>query len=292
MNKILAALRFLFRKRLKLSSDVINTRVKGLQYQLSNEQAANYNEVVSNVSSGEATTDIHPLFFTKISWHLIENLNDYLEDPIDGEILNTIVHQSEHITLLKEVDSTAELTVKSNVWSIAPHKKGTKMVVRFEYYSKNELVAIEYSGGLLFGVKCIGEAQSRGDIPRTQKIESPSLWEELIDIDKSLPYDYAEKADIDAPIHTNPTFAKSIGLPDIIVQGTCTFAKSVNVILDKELNNSIGKIKSVSAKFTGMVVPPDRIRVRVLKKEKGVLYFDVINKKNSSVIKGGQITLK
>lgn len=291
MNKIIAAIRFLFRQRLKLSSDAIDTKIKDIQYLLSNEQVTNYNKAVGKISSDETTTDIHPLFYTKISWHLIENLNDYLEKPIDDKLLKTIVHQSEHITFLKEVNPTAELTVQSKLWSITPHKKGTKMLTRFEYYSENELVAIEYSGGLLFGVKCIGKGQSLGEIPQTEKIEGSSIWDETIEIDKSLPYDYAKKAEIDAPIHTDPKFAKAIGLPDIILQGTCTFAKAVNVILNKELNNDIGKIKSVSTKFTGMVVPPDRIAVRLLKREKGVLYFDVVNKKNSHVIKGGQIIL-
>ena len=78
---------------------------------------------------------------------------------------------------------------------------------------------------------------------------------------------YAKKAEIDAPIHTNPKFAKSIGLPDIILQGTCTFAKSVSLILLKELNNEAKQIKSVAAKFTGMIVPPNKITVRLLKKE-------------------------
>lgn len=291
MNKIIAAIRFLFRRRLKLSSDAIETGIKDIPYLVSEEQVTNYSEAVGKISANAKTTDIHPLFYTKISWHLIEHLNDYLDKPIDDKLLKTIVHQSEHITFLKKVSPAAELTVKSKLWSITPHKKGTKLLTRFEYYSENELVVIEYAGGLLFGVKCIGNGQSLGEIPRTEKIDVSSIWEETIEIDKRLPYDYAKKAEIDAPIHTDPKFAKSIGLPDIILQGTCTFAKSVNVLLNKELDNDIGKIKSVSTKFTGMVVPPDIVTVRLLKREAGILYFDVINKKNSPVLKGGQIVL-
>jgi len=252
---------------------------------------ANYNDVVANIPAKEIVKSLHPLFYTKISWKIIENLNTYLEEPIDDKILKTIVHQSEYITFQKEIDAPAELVVKSKIWSISPHKRGTKMLIRFDYYSDNELVATEYSGGLLFGVKCIGKGQSFGEIPETSKIVEPAIWKETIKIDKNLPYCYAKKAEIDAPIHTNPQFAKSIGLHDIILQGTCTFAKSVNVILSKELGNEMSKIKSVSAKFTGMVVPPNFITVRLLKKDKKILYFDVFNNKNKAVIKGGQILL-
>ncbi|MEN8122578.1 MAG: MaoC/PaaZ C-terminal domain-containing protein [Bacteroidota bacterium] len=289
MNKIIAAIRFIFRQRLKISSDVIDTEIKDFNYLLTNESVSNYNEVVANIPADLKTKGLHPLYYTKISWKIIENLNNYLEVPIEDKILKTIVHQSEHIIFNNEAEINSDLTVKSKIWSIKPHKKGTKMLIRFEYYSGNELVATEYSGGLLFGVKCIGKGQSLGQIPQTDKIEGSAIWKDTIEIDEKLPYTYAKKAEIDAPIHTNPKFAKSIGLPDIILQGTCTFAKTVNLIVSKELENDLNQIKSVSAKFTGMVIPPNFITVRLLKKDKKILYFDVLNKKGEAVIKGGQI---
>ena len=291
MNKLIASIRFFFRRRLKISSNAIGTEIRDFHYSLTAESVANYNEAVENIPANMRVKGLHPLFYTKISWQIIENLNAHLEVPIDDKILKTIVHQSEFITFYKEVGDSTQLTVKSKIWSISPHKKGTKMLIRFEYYSDNELVATEYSGGLLFGVKCMGKGQSLGEVPQTIKIEKSAIWEETIEIDKDLPYTYAKKAEIDAPIHTNPKFARSIGLPDIILQGTCAFAKSVNVILSKELDNNVSIVKSVSAKFTGMVVPPNNITVRLLKKEKESLYFDVVNKKGEAVIKGGQVLL-
>ncbi len=292
MRKIIAAIRFLFRPRLEISSDSIKINIKDVQYLITKEDVVSYNDAVTNGIEDDAFVGLHPLFYTKISWHIIESLNKYLEKPIDNEILKTIVHQSESITFYEEVAIPTQLVVKSKIWSISPHKKGTKMLIRFDYYANNELLATEYSGGLMFGVKCKGKKQSLGELAQTTKIdEQQPLWEESVNIDKNLPYTYAEKAEIDAPIHTNPKFAKSIGLPDIILQGTCTFAKSVNVLLSKELNNDIKQIKSVSAKFTGMVVPPNIITVRLLKKDKKTLYFDVINNKGEAAIKGGEILL-
>lgn len=292
MNKIITAIRFIFRRRLKISSNVIDTEIKDFHYLLTNERVTNYNEVVANNSANEMLTGLHPLFYTKISWKIIENLNAYLEVPIDDKIFKTIVHQSEYITFFKEVGNTAELLVKSKIWSIDPHKKGTKMLIRFDYYLNNELVATEYSGGLMFGVRCVGKGQSLGEVPKTIKMEEAAIWKESIDVNKDLPYTYAKKAEIDAPIHTNPEFARSIGLPDIVLQGTCTFAKSMNVILSKEFSDDMSKINSISAKFTGMVVPPNQITVRLLKKDENLLYFDVLNKKGEAVIKGGQVMLK
>jgi acyl dehydratase len=122
-------------------------------------------------------------------------------------------------------------------------------------------------------------------------MDEAALEKYTLHVDRDLPYAYAKKAQIDAPIHTDPGFANSIGLPDIILQGTCTLAKSVNSILTGLGWLSPGDIKRVSAKFTGMVVPPADLAVRILKKEVDRIHFDVVNEKGAGVIKGGQIIL-
>jgi hypothetical protein len=293
LKKIHTALRFLLRRRLKINSDIIQTKIKDFNYFIDKDNIKNYNDAVRNNDIASLIDDqnIHPLFYTKISWQIIESLNKYLDRPIDKSILKTIVHQSEHIIYHKSIKAPTDLTVKSRLWNLSKHKKGTKMLIRFDYYANKELVATEYSGGLLFGVKLLGQGKSLGKLPETKRIDQSHIWQETINIDKDLPYTYAKKAEIDAPIHTNPKFAKSIGLPDIILQGTCTFAKAVNLILLKELDNNPERIKSVAAKFTGMIVLPNKITVRLLKREKKLLYFDVTNNKNEAVIKGGEILL-
>lgn len=293
-RKIKIRIRFLFRQRLTVSSSFVFAKIIDTDFSVDINDIEKYNDAVKNDNQQAASKEemIHPLFFTKISWQIIENLNEFLEVPIDAEILKTIVHLSEHITLHAELKRPAEINVQSKIWSVKEHKKGTKILIKFDYYSDNELIATEFSGGLLFGVKCKGESQSMGVLPVSERINLPKIWEKKITIKSSLPYTYAEKTQIDADIHTNPKFAKSIGLPDIILQGTCTFAKAVNLILAEEFETNSYQIKSVSAKFTGMLVVPNKINVRLLKKENKILKFDVLNKKGKSVIKGGEILIK
>lgn len=292
MYKISSLVRLLFRKRLKISSSVIHTNIKDFEFKINQKEAKNYNDAVKNGDKSVFKKDLHSLFYTQISWQIIENLNDYLITKIDNEILKTIIHLSEQFHYYKKIDVPQILTVKSKIWSVSPHKKGTKIIIKFAYYCDEELVAIEYSGGLLFGVRCIGKAQNHEKIPKTKIVEESPVWIKTISIDKELPFIYANKANIDAPIHTDSKFAKSIGLPNNILQGTCTFAKSLELIFDKEFITDLDQIKSVSSKFTGMVVPPNKITVRLLKKEINALYFDVLNNKKETVIKGGQILFK
>ena len=79
-------------------------------------------------------------------------------------------------------------------------------------------------------------------------------------------------------------------MPDIILQGTCVFAKSVNTIINDNIKEEV-KIKSVSAKFTGMTLTPNNITVKINSKTKEQILFSVFNNKNEAVIQGGEIRL-
>lgn len=296
IKRISHILRFIFGKKLKISSDIFHTEIKDSYYSVNEEDVHNFYEAVRNTSDDfkgfNKNDSIHSLFFTKISWKIIENLNDYLEIPIDPKILKTIVHQSEYFRYFNAFKIPGKIKVKSKIWQIQSHRKGTNILINFDYYSDDQLIASEYSGGLLFGVKYIGENQNFEEIPNINNNSDKILWQKQAKIDSDLSYLYAEKAEIDAPIHTDPTFAKSLGLPDIILQGTCTLAKSINLIVSENSFFKQDEIESISGRFSGILVPPDNITVRVFTDNKQMIIFDVINDSGEVVIKGGHIKYK
>ncbi len=288
LTQLLAAIRFLFRKRLTISTDVIDYQVRDFSYQLTPQNIQDYNDVVKNGKSQFAPIQ-NPVFFCKITWQILEKLEQFIEQPFDKALLLNLVHQSEVITNYQPLNPESKITVKSRIWSITAARKGTKMVVKFEFYEGDKLIASSFSTGILYGVKCNGEARSLGDVPKTKRINKEPIWTESITVDRNLPFEYATKAEIDAGIHTDEAFAKSIGLPDIILQGTCSFAKAIEKITEKELSNREFKLHSVSTKFTGMLVPPNNLTVRLLDKDQNTFYFDVLNQSGDAVLRGGQL---
>ncbi len=282
-QQILASLRFLLRRRLSISSESIETKVRSYHFSISEEKSEQFNQVVAGKNNG-----IHPLYLTKISWHVIKNLNDFLDNKLDPRLLKMLVHLSDHFEVFSALELDKKYEVKSSLCLIAPHKKGTRLTVKFDYFSDDQLVVTEHTTGLLYGVKCIDGKRQFGELPKIKRENERVVWTRNIPITYRLPYQYAEKAEIDAPIHTNPTFAKSIGLPDIILQGTCTFAIAVSLILDEYLPTDI-RINTTSVNFTGMLLVANEISVRVLYKSESKVVFDVLNKELKAVIKGGVI---
>ena len=66
-------------------------------------------------------------------------------------------------------------------------------------------------------------------------------------------------------------------------------AKSASTIIENNLNENKLQIKSVSAKFTGMTVTPNKLKVKISKKNTNQILFNVYNNKNEAVIRGGEI---
>jgi len=282
-------MRFRFRERLHISANTIETRVKDYYFTITRQAADDFRTVVDEASATQAGIDpIHPLYLARISWHIVENLNKYLDQPIEPKLLKTLVHLSDDLEYKDALEYDKKYRVKSCLCLLAPHKKGTRLTIRFEYFQDDRLVAVEHTTGILFGVECIGSGRQAGEIPSQSRVTGKPIWIKTLSIDERLPYSYAAKAGIDAPIHTDPEFAKSIGLPGIILQGTCTFAKAVSVILNEpEFSSEV--VTGLSANFTGMLVPPNEISVRVLFHSDERLVFDVLDKDGQAVIKGGNL---
>ena len=111
----------------------------------------------------------------------------------------------------------------------------------------------------------------------------------------TFPNIYDGCANISSPIHTSPNFAKSLGLPDIILHGTATLAIAVKELTAHyDLNPS--QMTHLASKFTGMVIPGKNITLRVLKKEeadnKQRIDFEVLNEDGEAALKGGHIAVQ
>ena len=93
------------------------------------------------------------------------------------------------------------------------------------------------------------------------------LWERRIPIDAMRPYLYDGCTGIFFAIHTSRRFARQVGLPGIILQGTATLAYGVREMINREAGADPLRLKTVSCRFTGMVFPGTSICVQLLSRK-------------------------
>ena len=236
-----------------------------------------------------------PMFSVAVTWQIVENLGKMIEtDDFPIEFLRTQVHYSEFLEFHTPIKPADELTIHGVIAAILPHRAGTHVVLRFEAFNQHgQPVFTEYFGGIMRGVECVdggagGEALP--DIPDAPEIRSNG-WEQLISIDALRAHLYDGCANIHFPIHTSRRFARKVGLPGILLQGTATLAFAARELINRNAHGDPCSLLALGCRFTGMVFPGTDIRVQLLScVENGQhsdLFFRVLGDQDQVVIKDG-----
>ncbi len=234
------------------------------------------------------------MFAVACTWPISERIWEFIDNKnFPFEIIQTQVHYTEHLYFHKPIQPDDTLSIKGHIACIMPHRAGTVIVMRFDAFDNlSQPVFTEHIGGLFRGVQCVDEGKGKNDIPQQlspHSIAEP-LWERSIVIDRMRPYIYDGCTNIHFPIHTSKAFAKMVGLPDILLQGTATLAYAAREIVNHEIAGNAHKLKELSCRFTGMMIPPGDIHIVMLsrkKENKNIHCFFEVNGNNGRIISNG-----
>lgn len=286
---------------MQISSNFVGTRLRTYQTRITWRDTMNYAAATGDdnpVYFDDERADgivAPPMFAVAATWPIIENLPQYLEtSDFPREILLTQVHYSEHIRFHRPIRPEDELTIKGHIAAILPHRAGTHIVTRFDAFDRNEKpVFSEHTGAMMRGVACSGGGKGEANLPGTpERVEGGRpQWQSRIKIDPLLPFVYDGCTHIVFPIHTSKKFARKVGLPGIILQGTATLALAARELIKREAAANPLRLKEIYGRFSGMVLPGSDIHLKVYKNDSGAavgqIFFDVINAEGKKAIRGG-----
>ncbi len=291
---------------MNLTSDFVGVTLKEYTCRINTRQIMNYAAAIGTADpcyfNDEQPEGIiaPPLFPVAMTWPIIENITDYIESAgFPKEILLTQVHYSEHLSIHRPVAPGSNIKIRGIIAAILPHRAGTHVVIRFDTTddSGNRLFT-EHIGAMMRGVLCTDGGKGSEGLPAVplHPETSVALWESVIPINFLAPFIYDGCANIHFPIHTSVKFARQVGLPGIIHQGTATLALAVQDILNREAGGDSRRLDSVYCLFTGMVIPGAAIRVLLTGRNKGHdatdIFFTVLNAEEKQAIRDGHIRLK
>jgi len=209
-----------------------------------------------------------PMFAVAFTWPVMEGFQAYLREHLPAEILGRVVHAAEHLSFSRPVRPGDKLHATAGVISVEPVSAGSLAVLKIEVVdSRNTPVFTEEAGFLFRGVSLSGEKkviQPPASWPQTDEGDSVS-WEKRIRVARSAPWIYDGCTNIVFPIHTSVDFARSVGLPDIILQGSATLALAAREVAEYVAEGEPEAIEELACRFTGMVIPETSIRFQLLK---------------------------
>ncbi len=291
---------------MQINSDLVGLKLKEYTTEVDWRQTTNYAAAVRDLNpryfddEQPAGLVAQPMFAAAVSWPVISNITAYIDlgGAVAG-VLHTMVHYTEYLHFHRPIKPGDRLSATGEIAGIFPRRNGTHVIFRFPFTDAHgEPVFTEYLGGMLRGVECADSGRggdSLPEVPPPGEISS-AVWEVTEHIAPEAPYIYDGCTDIVFAIHTSPAFARSVGLPGIILQGTCTLARTVRELINREANGEPAALKNLYCRFKAMVFPGEDIKIRLLKRiedtEGKQLFFEVRNGRGETSVSDGYALVK
>ena len=290
---------------MEISSKFVGTPLRLLEVVVTARQTMNYAAAVGDNNPcyfhDETAEGIiaPPMLAVALTWQICGRISEYLQaDNFPWELLLTQVHYTEHLEFHRPILPGERLFISGKVAAIIPRKAGTLIVLKFDARdTADQQVFTEHIGGMMRGVKCTDGGAGEEDIPSVSAspLSGDVIWETQWFVDPLAPFIYDGCTDIHFPIHTSRKFARDVGLPGIIHQGTSTLAYAARELVNREAGGNPTLLKTLACRFTGMVMPGSDIRIRLTGRQttdSGVLVsFEVLNAEGKKAISDGSALL-
>lgn len=188
------------------------------------------------------------------------------------------------------------MVVHSRVAPVGVHRRpsGTALVLRTETRSDHgALLNEQYVTLFLRGVR---HADSAGTRPPDHRAPAalrrqPPVVSVAFTLDPDQTFRYAEASGDHSPIHLDADFARSVGLPGIIVHGLCTMAMTSQAVVRVACGGDSTRLKRLAVAFARPVLPGQTITVRLwatgVTPGRATYAFDTLNPAGKAVIRDG-----
>ncbi|GAB3130321.1 MaoC/PaaZ C-terminal domain-containing protein [Tsukamurella serpentis] len=175
--------------------------------------------------------------------------------------LAKVVHGSQSVTAHRPLPANGSATARTRISDV--HDKGKAAVI----WQETEVV--DASGEPLWTARSSifarGEGGFGGERGPSDKIELPERGADLtIDVptlgQQALLYRLCGDRN---PLHSDPAFARAAGFDAPILHGLCTYGIVAKTVTDAVVDGDASAVASWSAKFAGIMLPGETLRVRI-----------------------------
>jgi len=110
-----------------------------------------------------------------------------------------------------------------------------------------------------------GEGGFGGDRGPSVRLELPPREPDKV-VEKAIREDqallYRLSGDLN-PLHAEPEFAKLAGFDRPILHGLCSYGMALKAVVDTVLGGDVGRVRSYTTRFAGVVFPGESLRIRM-----------------------------
>lgn len=201
-----------------------------------------------------------------------------------------ILHGEQDMRFVRPVRPGDELRCRAKVIGIHGRSSGVTVTTYLETAdSAGELVNEQYFTGFFRGGKL---EDGQGETAPAHQFDemlreraADAKVEQTFDADQT--FRYAEASGDTMPIHTDEEFAKSMGLPGIIIHGLCTMAFVSRAVIEAACPEDPSRLRRLAVRFSAPSRPENTITTRLWRTSETSHAFETTTEDGTPVIKDG-----
>lgn len=207
-----------------------------------------------------------PAFVVALEWPILNGPAYRQALGADQDTMQASVHVQQDTRFHRPILPGDRLTTAGRIVTVRPTSAGAFVglhIVTTEAES-GEAVAETHTAAIFLRVPVEGEARSMLEFPPLRPdrdLAGDAEYSAVVPVARTLAHVYTECAAIWNPIHSELTEARKARLPDIILQGTCTWALAAEKLIDRYGGGDPTRLRRFGGRFHGMVIPGREIRV-------------------------------
>ncbi|MDC2953049.1 MaoC/PaaZ C-terminal domain-containing protein [Streptomyces gilvifuscus] len=174
--------------------------------------------------------------------------------------LAKVLHGGQSLTIHRPLPARGAATATGRIAAVYDKGKAAVLVMRTEVADADGPL---WTNDAQIFVR--GEGGWGGDRGPSTRLEPPAGDPDRI-VDRHIREDqallYRLCGDYN-PLHADPEFAKRAGFDRPILHGLCTYGMTLKAVVDTLLGGDVGRVRSYSTRFAGVVYPGETLRMRM-----------------------------
>jgi acyl dehydratase len=205
---------------------------------------------------------------------------------VPGELFMRVVHGEQDFRFHRPIVPGDRLRTRAAAVGVHGRSSGVVVVVRAETRTRDgEPVVDQYMTSFFRGAQLDAREGEEPPPHGAERGRELATVEQAFDLDQTRRY--SEASGDPMPIHLDDEFARSVGLPGIIVHGLCTMAFASRAVIGTCCPEDPARLKRLAVRFAGIVQPSETIATTLWEAGTGRVAFETVSSGGRVAIREG-----
>jgi acyl dehydratase len=258
------------------------------EFEVTKERVIAYAEATNDEHPKHLAGEAAPPVFAIVP--VFESLMPSMAGVVPPELLMTVVHGEQDFRFHQPIVPGMTLVSRAAPVGVHGARSGVQVVAKaVTETSSGEPVVEQYMTAFFRGAQLDaheGEPVTQHGFPEELRgTDAAGAITHAYDPDQT--HRYSKASGDPMPIHLDEDFARSVGLPGIIVHGMCTMAFASRAVVQTACPDDPTRMKRLAVRFSKIVQPSEKVTTSVWDAGDGRFPFETVSDNGNVAIKDG-----